>query len=109
MRIFPLQKKWELKLAKEMANINDSKGVDGDKEGDKTKGHVYTVFSLSFSAVFREGVESVVFLAGIGANTEATAIPIPGLLGVVLGIITGLLVFRGSVFENHSLGIYCTP
>mmetsp|Transcript_29782 Transcript_29782/g.50020 ORF Transcript_29782/g.50020 Transcript_29782/m.50020 type:complete len:881 (-) Transcript_29782:77-2719(-) len=96
LRMWNMQKKWELKLAKEMANINASKGVDGDKQEDKTKSHVYTVFSLSFSAVFREGVESVVFLAGIGANTEATAIPIPGLLGVVLGIITGLLVFRGG-------------
>mmetsp|Transcript_35138 Transcript_35138/g.48747 ORF Transcript_35138/g.48747 Transcript_35138/m.48747 type:complete len:455 (-) Transcript_35138:142-1506(-) len=94
LRMWNMQEKWEKKLKAQFQEA----GLDAqqDTKAEVQKDNKWTVFTLSFSAVFREGVESVVFLAGIGANTEATAIPIPGILGVILGVFTGYLIFKSG-------------
>lgn len=46
-----------------------------------SKGHGYSVFLLAFTAVCREGIESVIFLAGVGAQTGIASIPLAALAG----------------------------
>eukprot|EP00887_Chlorella_sp_A99_P003315 scaffold26.g3315.t1 len=48
---------------------------------------------LAGTATLREGVESVLFLAGVSAGTGVTSIIIPGILGIVLGFICGVILF----------------
>jgi len=43
--------------------------------------HMYSVFFLAFVSVFREGVEAVVFVFGVGVNTAITAIPLAAVAG----------------------------
>jgi len=96
LRMWNMQEKWEKKLAAQFAQDMDNDEEKATQKAGLLKDNQWTVFTLAFSAVFREGVESVVFLAGIGANTEATAIPIPGILGVILGVFTGVVIFRSG-------------
>lgn len=53
----------------------------------------YSVFLLAFSATLREGIESVIFLAGVTSSTSATAIPIPGIIGIILGLAVGVFLY----------------
>jgi high-affinity Fe2+/Pb2+ permease len=52
--------------------------TDGSSLEAAEKQQWWAIFVLAFTAVFREGVESVMFLAGLGGNTAITAIPIAG-------------------------------
>ena len=53
----------------------------------------YALSLLSFSAVFREGIESTVFIACVGVRTAPHAIPIAGVCGIALRIFLGYLLF----------------
>ena len=48
----------------------------------------------------REGIESVLFLTSVSASTGAASIPIPGIVGVFLGVITGMALFYRRVQTN---------
>eukprot|EP00752_Nemacystus_decipiens_P008780 g7834.t2 len=84
LKIANMREKWERKLQEGMARA--------EQQGSDLK-HSY-MFWLPFTAVFREGIETVIFLAGTSSNYEAKAIPIPGILGVVVGLAFGYFVFR---------------
>ena len=45
------------------------------------------------STTVREGIESVLFLTSVSASTGAASIPIPGIVGVFLGVLTGMALF----------------
>ena len=45
----------------------------------------------------REGIESVLFLTSVSATTGAASIPIPGILGIILGIATGVILYYRRV------------
>jgi high-affinity iron transporter len=51
----------------------------------------YTLAILSFSAVFREGVETVILITGISQGNPES-LPIPGIIGIFLGVIFGYFV-----------------
>lgn len=53
----------------------------------------YSVFILALITTLREGIESVLFLTSVGSTTGPASIPIPGLMGIFLGIVTGMLLF----------------
>ena len=57
----------------------------------------YALHVLTFTAVFREGIESTVFLAGVGVRTAPQAIPIAGICGVLVGVMLGYLLFFTSL------------
>lgn len=58
-----------------------------------SRGQGYSVFILAFTAVLREGVESVIFLAGVGSNTGVASIPLAALAGLVAGLAVGLTIY----------------
>ncbi len=63
-----------------------------------TQKQLYGLVSLAFFAVFREGLETVLFLVGIRFATESTQETIiGGLLGLLVATILGYLVIRGSI------------
>jgi uncharacterized membrane-anchored protein YhcB (DUF1043 family) len=57
------------------------------------KSHAWSVFLLAASAVLREGIESVIFLAGVGSQTSFKAIPLACLVGLVVGLAVGFLIY----------------
>lgn len=52
----------------------------------------YSMFLVVFFTVLREGLESVVFLFGVG-NTNPLAIPISGLIGIFCGLCVGVVLY----------------
>ncbi|MEW5313705.1 MAG: hypothetical protein WDW38_005248 [Sanguina aurantia] len=55
----------------------------------------WPIFILACTAVFREGIETVVFLAGISTEIDAPANSMPAavVVGIILGIIVGAVVY----------------
>mmetsp|Transcript_8812 Transcript_8812/g.17433 ORF Transcript_8812/g.17433 Transcript_8812/m.17433 type:complete len:429 (-) Transcript_8812:489-1775(-) len=54
------------------------------------------MFFLSFTAVIREGLETVVFFVGITATYPPESLPIPALLGIIIGGACGILLYKGG-------------
>ncbi len=57
----------------------------------------FSVFILAYTTTVREGIESVLFLTSVSASTGAASIPIPGIVGVFLGVLTGMALFYRRV------------
>mmetsp|Transcript_14538 Transcript_14538/g.42936 ORF Transcript_14538/g.42936 Transcript_14538/m.42936 type:complete len:459 (-) Transcript_14538:138-1514(-) len=53
-------------------------------------------FCLTFTSVFREGLEAVVFITGIGAMYTPYALIVPSICGILVGVVLGFLMFVGS-------------
>ncbi|KAK9810489.1 hypothetical protein WJX72_011512 [[Myrmecia] bisecta] len=74
------EKKWEVKLGNAASKA-------------ESRGKQTSVFFLAFSAVFREGIETVIFIAGISASTSVSAIPIPAIVGIIMGCAVGIFLY----------------
>ena len=48
---------------------------------------------LAFTTTLREGLESVIFLTGVTAGIPLKAVPIAGLVGILLGVSVGVLLY----------------
>lgn len=55
-----------------------------------------TLFWIPLASVLREGVETVIFLAGVGAGYPGSSIPIPGLLGLLAGFFVGYILYKAG-------------
>eukprot|EP00245_Coleochaete_scutata_P006799 TRINITY_DN21583_c0_g1_i1.p1 TRINITY_DN21583_c0_g1~~TRINITY_DN21583_c0_g1_i1.p1 ORF type:complete len:322 (+),score=74.49 TRINITY_DN21583_c0_g1_i1:140-1105(+) len=79
LKMMEMEKRWHAKLssATELA-------LSGSKK--------YAIFFVAFTAVLREGIESVLFLTGVGSDNWR-AIPIAGIVGALLGVAFGYFIF----------------
>ena len=59
----------------------------------------YVLFLLPFITVLREGLEAVVFVAGVALGSDPSTIPGAVLLGVLSGIVVGLTIW---MWGTHS-------
>ena len=53
----------------------------------------WQVFLLAFSTTLREGIESVIFLTGVSAGIDPRSIPIAGIVGIMLGLAVGIILY----------------
>lgn len=81
LRFMNYEKKWAAKLEAAAAKI------------DVGRANQWSIFFLAFTAVFREGVESVIFLADVSTTTSWTAIPLAGIVGVLIGLAVGFALY----------------
>ena len=81
LRMLSMYGKWEARME---AAVMTLKGPDR-----------YAFFLMAFTATFREGVEAVVFITGV-SQANPTAIPLPGVLGLLLGSVFSYFVFFGA-------------
>lgn len=97
LRIGKLQEKWRVKLA---ASLEKPVVVKGEQEG-RWKGlkrfmEKYAMFALPFVTVLREGIEAVVFVAGVSFSAPAKSVPLPVVVGLLVGALVGYLLYRGG-------------
>jgi high-affinity iron transporter len=92
LRVAKMQEKWRVKLAKQVEDGPMAKlgcwaafGLWCEK---------YAMFVVPFVTVLREGLEGVVFVAGVSFSVPATAVPIPLIMGLVAGSVVGYLIYK---------------
>ncbi|AKB85225.1 FTR1 family protein [Methanococcoides methylutens] len=77
-------------MARESNNISTT--IQEQVEGKKA----YGLFGLAFLSVFREGIETVLFLGAAAMNTETNAVLYGGIAGLSVSVVVAYLVFKYS-------------
>mmetsp|Transcript_10892 Transcript_10892/g.23475 ORF Transcript_10892/g.23475 Transcript_10892/m.23475 type:complete len:524 (+) Transcript_10892:94-1665(+) len=72
--------------------LTKDKSVEQAEADGITWKEKYGIFIVTFSTVLREGLESVVFLMGIG-NAKPSAIPLSGVIGIACGVTVGIFLY----------------
>lgn len=101
LRVSKLQDKWRLKIRKVLDDKDTDKPVTGRF---KTWCEKYAMFILPFVTVLREGIEAVLFIAGVGIGLPATSIPLAVICGLGAGALIGYLIYKGG--NKTSLQIF---
>ncbi|KAI0853962.1 iron permease FTR1 [Daldinia vernicosa] len=94
LRVGKMQEKWRVKLAKAL----EAPVVTGGKRNGWLKrfAEKYAMFVLPFITVLREGIEAIVFVAGVSFSAPATAVPLPVVVGLIAGFIVGYILYKGG-------------
>ena len=87
-----MQEKWRVKLAKALEEKPVTTG--GRKGSFKRWCEKYAMFILPFITVLREGLEAVVFIAGVSFSSPASAVPLPVVIGLIAGGFAGFLLYK---------------
>ncbi len=77
-------------MSRESKNVSSSiiQKVDSNKK--------YGILALVFISVFREGIETVLFLGAAAMNTDNTSVLYGGILGIAVSLVVAYAVFRYS-------------
>lgn len=51
------------------------------------------IWVLAFTTTLREGLEAVVFIAGVSAGLPVSSIPIPAVIGIIMGLSIGFILY----------------
>lgn len=100
LRIGKMQGKWRSKLAAALeptSSAEDSKGNGGRfRFGARMKRFFekYAMFALPFVTVLREGIEAIVFVAGVSFSAPVTAVPLPVVVGLLVGGLVGWGLYK---------------
>ena len=76
------------------------KGEIEDKVSSLAGGSSWALFAFVFLMIFREGVETVVMLAGVSLNSSELMSLIGTFLGIALAVIFGVMFVKGTVRIN---------
>ncbi|KAI0885376.1 iron permease FTR1 [Annulohypoxylon maeteangense] len=94
LRVGKMQEKWRVKLAKA---VEAPLLTNGNRNGWlKRFAEKYAMFVLPFITVLREGIEAIVFVAGVSFSAPATAVPLPVVVGLAAGFIVGYILYKGG-------------
>ncbi len=77
-------------------NKNISEDLENKAKQSLSSGLKYGIFTLAFVAVFREGVEIILFLYAIGIKEDGISI-FPSVIGTILGLLAGYAIFVQGV------------
>ncbi|KAJ3268354.1 hypothetical protein HDV01_003093 [Terramyces sp. JEL0728] len=89
-----LKEKLNRKLQTRINSVQALETVDSEISNFKSTIHMF--FWISFLSVVREGLEAVVFMGGVAVTEPASSIPIAAVCGVIVGLLLGYLIHRGS-------------
>lgn len=92
LRIGKMQEKWRVKLAVALEDSAYKRG--GRLRWCKRFAEKYAMFVLPFITVLREGIEAIVFVAGVSFSAPATAVPLPVVIGLIAGVIVGYILYK---------------
>lgn len=89
LRLSKMQEKWRVKLAKAMEEKPATKGGKFKQWCEK-----YAMFILPFITVLREGMEGIIFVAGVSFSSPASAVPLPVIVGLFCGCLVGYIIYK---------------
>lgn len=92
LRISKMQDKWRAKLAAAL----DGPVVKGASRFAWLErfSERYALFILPFITVLREGIEAIIFVAGVSFTAPATAFPLPTVVGLLVGCLAGYILYK---------------
>ena len=91
LRVGKMQEKWRVKLAAAV----EAKVYTGNRHGVvKRFLEKYFMFILPFITVLREGIEAIVFVAGVTFSAPATSVPLPVVIGLIVGAVVGYILYK---------------
>jgi high-affinity iron transporter len=93
LRVSKLQDKWRVKLAKTLESKDSTKGLHGTSKF-KRWCEKYAMFFLPFITVLREGIEAIVFIAGVSFSSPASSVPLPVVVGLFAGCFVGYIIYK---------------
>lgn len=100
LRVNKMQAKWQVKLAKAMEPVISQAGRWARVMGFLEK---YALFVLPFITVLREGIEGIVFVAGVSFSAPVSAIPLAVIAGLLVGALAGYALYRCASQSCHPL------
>ena len=93
LRVGKMQEKWRVKLAASMEG--SAKTAKGGRLGRlKHYAEKYAMFVLPFITVLREGIEAIVFVAGVSFSATARSVPLPVVIGLLAGATVGYILYK---------------
>ncbi|KAI6249129.1 High affinity iron permease ftrA [Erysiphe necator] len=94
LRVSKMQEKWRMKLSKALEN--SSPRPRSKRAIFKNWCEKYVMFIVPFITILREGLEAVIFVAGVSFSAPASAVPLPVVMGMLSGGFVGWLLYRGG-------------
>ncbi|CAK7235990.1 high-affinity iron permease [Sporothrix bragantina] len=102
LRVSRMQENWQIKIAKALEEPKGERQGSLRRSWLRRIGGKYMVFALSFFTVAREGIEGIVFIAGVTFSAPSSSVPLPVVVGLICGFIVGFLLYKGgSVVAIH--------
>lgn len=93
LRVGKLQDKWRAKLAKAMEpQAKTTTSTFGSRF--KRNQEKYVMFFLPLITILREGIEMIVFIFGVTFAAPATAVPLPVVVGLIVGVFASYLLYK---------------
>lgn len=92
LRVSKMKEKWAVKLAKALASHVEK--PQSRKGRWKLWAEKYVMFILPFITVLREGLEAIVFIAGVTFSSPAASVPIAVIAGLIAGASVGYLLYK---------------
>jgi len=89
-----LQDKWRVKLATALESQPVTSG--GRRGAFKRFCEKYCMFFVPFITVVREGLEAIVFIAGVSFSSPASAVPLAVVVGLIAGCAVGYILYKGG-------------
>lgn len=99
LRIGKMQEKWRIKLAAAI----EARVKTGQKGWFRRFAEKYAMFVLPFITVLREGIEAIVFLAGVTFSAPASAFPLPVVIGLIVGCLCGYILYKSGASTKLQL------
>jgi high-affinity iron transporter len=91
LRVSKLQDKWRVKLAKA---LSEKKEMEGKRNRFQRWCERYAMFLVPFVTVLREGIEAIVFIAGVSFSSPAASVPLPVVMGLLAGAVIGYIIYK---------------
>lgn len=89
-----MQAKWRVKLAAALDGTSGGNGASGRQGRLKRWMEKYALFVLPFVTVLREGIEAIIFVAGVSFTAPASAFPLPAIVGLAVGVLVGYILYK---------------
>ena len=91
LRVSKMQDKWRVKLAKA---LSEKKEMEGKRNRFQRWCERYAMFLVPFVTVLREGIEAIVFIAGVSFSSPAASVPLPVVMGLLAGAVIGYIIYK---------------
>jgi high-affinity iron transporter len=97
-----MQDKWRVKLATALESKPVTAGHSGRWAVFKRWCEKYAMFMLPFITVLREGLEAIIFIAGVSFSSPAAAVPLPVVCGLLAGCAAGYVLYKYVPLNPYS-------